>query len=153
MPHLSRYKLSSDERSRLSDQLVAAVLRLRDGRGLDAFFDDLFSPTERAMIGKRLMIMVLLKRGHSFMDISRALKVSQGTISSMSERFQRGSRDLGSVLDALERRQNFGTLMERWSRPSAGTARRLPQRSGSSPRDRKPRGTAEGMVETPVGDG
>ncbi|OHA08775.1 MAG: hypothetical protein A3A44_01895 [Candidatus Sungbacteria bacterium RIFCSPLOWO2_01_FULL_60_25] len=129
MPHLSRYQLSSEERSRLSDQFVAAVFLLRDRKDLGPFFGDLFSPTERAMIGKRLMIMILLKRGHSFADISSTLKVSQSTISSMSERLQRGSRVLGVILDALARREHVDTLIARMRRSGSHAAQRTSRKS------------------------
>ena len=70
MPHLSRYKLSPDQLAHLSERLVTTVLLLPNRNGLRSFLADLLSPTEQAMIGKRLMIMLLLKKEYSFVDIS-----------------------------------------------------------------------------------
>ncbi|KKW28435.1 MAG: hypothetical protein UY71_C0022G0016, partial [Parcubacteria group bacterium GW2011_GWB1_52_7] len=56
MPRLSRYKLSSQHIDELGGRIVDAALLVRDREGLTLFFNDLLTFTEKAMLGKRMLI-------------------------------------------------------------------------------------------------
>ena len=113
MPHVSKYKLTTEERAALSQHLTEAVTALRDREALTLFFEDLLSPTERTMIGKRLAIMLLLRHELSFVEIGVVLKVSQSTISGMSEKLQRAHAALITALERLEGNRKVIRLLEK----------------------------------------
>ena len=76
MPKVSKHTLSPEKIKTLAERLAKTVLLLRDEKSLQSFFNDLLTPSEKIMLGKRLLIALFLERGHSYLDISRMLKVS-----------------------------------------------------------------------------
>lgn len=110
-------KLSQRSRSprvieHLSAQIVDAALALRSREDFALFFDDLLTRTEKAMLGKRILIAVFLEKGFSYVEIEQALKVSQATISAVSERLERDGRGLRTVIRALERRKRIEEIVD-----------------------------------------
>ena len=55
------------------------------------------------MLAKRLAIVVMLEADYPFKVISRALKVSEATISNMRDRFDRGGDGYRLVLERFKR--------------------------------------------------
>lgn len=112
MPHLSRYKLSTGQIEHLAERIVGVVLRIRDRKGLLEFFDDLLTTTEKAMLGKRMLIAFFLEHGHSYAEISNVLKVSETTIGMISERLQHGGRGFRLAIQKLEREEEFEKIIQ-----------------------------------------
>ncbi|MBI3627915.1 MAG: hypothetical protein HY220_04220 [Candidatus Sungbacteria bacterium] len=112
MPHLSRYKLTPGHIDDLSSRIVEATLILRDRGSLKLFFDDLLTTTEKAMLGKRILIALLLEEDYSYQQIERILKVSQTTIGTISEKLQRDGRGFRMFIKNLERSKNFKNTFE-----------------------------------------
>lgn len=113
MPHLSRYKLSSKQINHLAERIVSAALYIRDRKGLMLFFDDLLTTTEKAMLGKRMLIAVFLEHGYSYAEISNILKVSAATIGTISERLQKGGDGFRLALRKLEREEAIEKMLQR----------------------------------------
>lgn len=113
MPHLSRYKLSSEQINHLAERIVSAALYIRDRKGLMLFFDDLLTTTEKAMLGKRMLIVMFLERGYSYAEISNTLKVSEATIGTMSERLQKGGEGFRLVLKKLEKEEEIEKILQK----------------------------------------
>src|SRR3989344_3235856 len=90
MPKVSKHTLSPEKIKTLAERLAKTVLLLRDEKSLQSFFNDLLTPSGKIMLGKRLLIALFLERGHSYLDISRMLKVSEATIGGVNERLQNG---------------------------------------------------------------
>ena len=113
MPRISRFRLSADHIDQLSQKLVSAISSLRDTEALLMFFDDLLTRTEKIMLGKRLLIAILLEKGYSYGKICSIVKVSQATISGISERLGRSGRGLRLAIANLDKKEKT----EKWMEP------------------------------------
>jgi len=63
------------------DTLYTAANAVRGRESVKLFLRDLLTPSERIMLGRRVIIARLLLAGESYDEISRRLKVGQTTIS------------------------------------------------------------------------
>lgn len=103
MPHVSKNKLDQKTLYQISERLFSAVKHLKHESEVSQFFSDLLTKTERIMLAKRLAIVVMLESNYPFKVISRALKVSEATISNMRDRFDRGGDGYRLVLGRFKR--------------------------------------------------
>jgi TrpR-related protein YerC/YecD len=113
MTRVSRFKLSSEQVDQLSHRLIGAISSLQNKEALFLFFDDLLTRTEKIMLGKRLLIAILLEKGYSYNDISSIVKVSQVTISRMSEQLQRSGKGFRLAIAHLDKKEK----VEKWMEP------------------------------------
>ena len=116
MPHVSKNKLNPDALYKISEKLFRAVGHLKNEKEVAQFFSDLLTKTERIMLAKRLAIVIMLEAGYPFRVISRALKVSEATISTMKDRFDRGGDGYKLALSRLEKEKfwkDFFRLIEK----------------------------------------
>jgi len=111
MPRLSRYKLSSQHIDELGGRIVDAALLVRDREGLTLFFNDLLTFTEKAMLGKRMLIALFLENGYSYAEISKWLKVGYTTINSISDRLHNDGRGFRLVIKKLEREKKVKEII------------------------------------------
>lgn len=130
MPHLSRYKLSCEQIQTLAEYLVSASFLINNREGIRLFFDDLLTLTEKAMLGKRIMIALMLEKEYQYMDIKRMLKVSNGTIAWIHDRLQRDGKGLRLGLAKIERKEKIDQLLKRFKLifegfPSIPTGKRV----------------------------
>lgn len=137
MPKVSQNPLPPERKKEIMDALVRTLAKINNDSLLKRFLDDLLTPTEKLMLGKRLMVAVLLQRGYSYGAVCRALKMSKTTVhliqrellksgegyKKIFDLFFRESRGQ-KILDAIERFLNSVTLpvkgspasMRRWKR-------------------------------------
>ena len=127
MPRLSRYKLSSQHIDELGGRIVDAALLVRDREGLTLFFNDLLTFTEKAMLGKRMLIALFLESGYSYAEISRWLKVGYTTINSISDRLHSDGRGFRLVIKKLEREKKVKEIIHNIER----IFKNLPSQVGS----------------------
>lgn len=90
MPHISKYPLNAGIQQELDTQVLAFLgetsIKIRQ-----KIFRELFTKTERAMIGKRLVLLLLISRSTPPYKISNALKMSPSTVAIFTNRVERGS--------------------------------------------------------------
>lgn len=103
MPHVSKNKLDQKTLYQISERLFSAIKHLKHEREVSQFFNDLLTKTERIMLAKRLAIVVMLEAHYPFKIISKALRVSEATVSNMRDRFDRGGDGYRLVFRRLER--------------------------------------------------
>lgn len=111
MPHVSRHKVDKEVFRSIHDRLIEVLAGFTERRDLSDLLDDLLTKTERTMIAKRLAIAVMLHKGYPFGVISRTLKVSEGTISIMRERIDRGGKGFEKALIRLEKEKKLAVLL------------------------------------------
>lgn len=126
MPKLSKFQLSSKDVEHLAEQIVESALQTRGKEELTLFFNDLLTRTEKAMFGKRILIAIFLEKGYSYMEISRWLKVSQATVSSIRTRLDSDGRGLRLVISRLERQKKIEQIIDTIKR----MLDRIPKKSG-----------------------
>lgn len=120
MPRVSKNKLDNKTFYQISEKLFKAAKYLKSEKEAAQFFSDLLTKTERIMLAKRLSIIIMLEAGYPFKVINEVLKVSEGTISAMRERLDRGGDGYRLVLKRFEREKfwkNFFKVIEEVTRP------------------------------------
>ena len=90
MVRVSERPVKNETLLKISNQLVTYISSIQTKSNAEKFLDELLSDPERIMLAKRLAIVVLLERGHSYKTIERTLKVSSNTIARIS-----GEKDKG----------------------------------------------------------
>ncbi|MBI3305218.1 helix-turn-helix domain-containing protein [Candidatus Parcubacteria bacterium] len=83
MPQISRFKLSARAEQELSETFLESLVLIRDKEFARQVVADLLTPTEKVMLGKRILIAVLLQEGYSYRDVVRSLKVAPGTVNNI----------------------------------------------------------------------
>lgn len=83
MTQVSRIPLSKELEFEMHTFLQFALADLQTKHDVQVFLDDLLTPTEKVMLGKRLFIAFLIEEGHDHRTISTMMHVSLSTISSV----------------------------------------------------------------------
>lgn len=89
MPHISKGKVSPKTLSELDNQLVS-FLSETSIKTRQRIFRELFTKTERLMIGKRLSLLFLLSQDKSTLAISESLKMSTSTVARFELQVSKG---------------------------------------------------------------
>ncbi len=90
MTHISKRKLKSGIGAKL-DRNLSAFLSYGNSSRRAAVLKEFLTTTERIMLGKRLLILVLLKRGASVYEIEKLLGISPSTVARFNLKFEQGS--------------------------------------------------------------
>ena len=85
-----------------TDQLMDAVLELKDREEAYRFFEDVCTVAELKSIAQRLEVAVLLRRGVTYQEIARKTGASSTTISRVNRALTYGADGYTQVLDAME---------------------------------------------------
>jgi uncharacterized protein YerC len=80
MAQMSKKKLKPEIEKILDDQLVSFLAASRTKAEARTMLEELFTSTERSMLGKRLATAALLADGYSFSEISELVGVTAQTI-------------------------------------------------------------------------
>ena len=83
------------------DQLLQAILSLRDEEECRAFFSDLCTMQELVLLSQRLQVVKILLAGETYEKIRGQVSVSSATITRISTELQYGSGGYRSVLGRL----------------------------------------------------
>lgn len=101
MPQVSKYPISSAMAERIFDIFIKSFVSLKDKNDAANFVSDLFSPTEKVMLAKRIAIAALLLKNYQYRDISKLLHVSVATISTVNLSLKHGKGSYKRVLDKI----------------------------------------------------
>lgn len=80
MTQVSKRFLQKNVEERILDLFWTSLSMLSTKERVAFFLDDLLSPTEKLMLGKRLAIAFMLLKGYDYSSINNRLKVSNSTI-------------------------------------------------------------------------
>lgn len=111
MPQVSKYPLSKNTEKRLYQLFWETISNLKDSVKAEVFFNDLLSPTEKIMLSKRLAIAVMLIKDYDYSVIRSTLRVSPGTINSVSIWLKYSGTGYREVIDKLLRKEKFKNFM------------------------------------------
>jgi len=90
-------------RSKATDQLFEAILRLKTVEECYCFFDDLCTVNEVQSLAGRLEAARMLESGATYHQIEKATGLSSATISRVKRCLDYGSEGYRIVLERLER--------------------------------------------------
>lgn len=84
MTKVSRRLLDKTLKNYISEIFLKTIQNIKDPLEVKNFIEDLLSPTEKAMLTKRLAIATLLAKGKTYEEIDFTLKVGRNTIMSIA---------------------------------------------------------------------
>lgn len=117
MAQVSKYPISNLVADRIFEVFIKTLISVKDKKEADDFAYDLFSPTEKIMLSKRIAIAFLLLKGYQYREISKILRVSLTTIGSVSLSLKHGRGGYKRILDRITREENldefFGKTIEK----------------------------------------
>lgn len=104
MPQISKFKLHERVERELTETFLEVLIAIDSKQFAQRILDDLLTPTEKIMLGKRLLIAILLQQGYGYREIVPALKVSPGTINVVRTTLTRGGEGFKGLFRLLEGR-------------------------------------------------
>ena len=84
MTQVSKQHLSSKVSNQIFDMFMSTLTSLSSPSAVNSFITDLLSPTEQIMLGKRLAIAYMIRKGYTQRSIVNTLKVGLATVSKIS---------------------------------------------------------------------
>ena len=103
-------------RSRETDLLMQAMLRLETTEDAYAFFEDLCTIAEIKSMTQRLQVAALLRRGMKYQEIAAATGASTATISRVNRCLAYGADGYVRVLERMEKAGLLETAGEQQGR-------------------------------------
>ncbi len=110
MTKVSRIPLRPDIWERIFGLFVDTTAGLKDKNLLASFINDLYSPTEKIMLAKRLAAAVLLTKGRSYTSVGRILRISSPTIAKISLKIKYTDGGLKDVINKVLLKQSAQIL-------------------------------------------
>lgn len=110
MTQVSKLPLRKEIADRIFEIFLITLINLRQKDEAEQLIQDLFTPTERVMLAKRLAIAFLLEKGHDYQTIKSLLRVSSATIASVNMQRQSGGKGYQQCIAKImqeESLQNF----------------------------------------------
>lgn len=113
MPQVSKRHISKDLEQRIFSLLINCIKETKSQVETDSFLIDLFTPTERVMMAKRLAIAVLLLQGdYTQSEISAYLKVSTTTVAKVNGRLKYRGEGIRNILNRVIKKKEFINLLK-----------------------------------------
>lgn len=112
MGQVSKYPLSKDIADRIFDVFIKSFIKVKNGKDAQILANDLFTPTERIMLAKRLAIAFCLMKGYEYREISKLLRVSLTTIAAVNMTLKYGSNGYKTILERINKEERLEGLFK-----------------------------------------
>jgi uncharacterized protein YerC len=113
MAQVSRRPLGQKLENELSRLLIRVVVDLKNPDEIENFLKDFLSPMEKIMLAKRLAIAVLIGKGHDYQQIKEILKVTAGTIASVSLKYKYAGQGYKRIVEKILRQEKTEKLLDK----------------------------------------
>ena len=110
MTKVSRLPLREDVWQRVFELFLKTTISIKDKKKLQGFINDLYSPTEKIMLAKRLACAVMIAKGNDYESIRRTLRISPPTIAKMSMLVKYKGQGLIPIIEEILRKDSFRIL-------------------------------------------
>jgi TrpR-related protein YerC/YecD len=107
MAQVSKYPVSQKVYQRILGVFFQSVVKIKDRKEAEEFFNDFLTPTERIMLAKRLSIAVLLTKKYNYNSIRKILRVSPPTIAAVSTLLKYTGKGYKQVVERLLRDESI----------------------------------------------
>lgn len=107
MPQISKYPIPKSVADRIFDVFIKTFTNLKNKNDSANFINDLFTPTEKVMLAKRISIALLILKGYDYRTISQILRVSVATVSSVKISLKHGTGSYKKILDKITREEKI----------------------------------------------
>ena len=112
MAQVSNYPVSKDVADRIFEVFIKSLIRVKNQKDAQILVNDLFSPTERVMLAKRLAIAFCLMQGYEYREISKLLRVSLTTIATVNMTLKYGSSGYKIILERISREEKLADFFK-----------------------------------------
>jgi uncharacterized protein YerC len=112
MAQVSRLPLSKALETHMFQLFRSVLADLHTDDEIDDFLQDLLTPTEKIMLGKRLAIAFLLDRGYDQRSVHTIMKVSVTTVSSVNRWFLHSGKGYKHVIEKMRKAQKWQAFVE-----------------------------------------
>lgn len=113
MTQVSRRYLPPKVSGQIFDMFLSILSSLPSSSVTSSFVEDLLSPTEQIMLGKRLAIAYMIRKGYAQRSITSTLKVSLATVSKISLRLKTQGNGYTAVIDRMLRIQKVSDFFDK----------------------------------------
>ncbi len=113
MSQVSRRYLPPKVSSQIFEMFLSTLTSLSSPSAVSSFIEDLLSPTEQIMLGKRLAIAYMLKKGYTHRDIVNTLKVGLATVNKVSLTLKLNGNGYESVINHMLKVQKISDFFLR----------------------------------------
>ncbi len=107
MAQVSKYPISKDVADRIFEVFIKSLTKIKNHKEAQDFAYDLFSPTEKVMLAKRMAIAFLLMKGYQYREISRLLRVSSATVGSINISLKLGRGAYETILTRIAKEEKL----------------------------------------------
>lgn len=105
MPQVSRKPLPKDLYNEIIGELWWVLTNIKNDKEMARFLGDLFTPTEKLMLAKRLAIANLVLRGWNWRDICDFLHVSSSTVVNVKHWLNAGGTGFRVAVKKLKKKE------------------------------------------------
>lgn len=113
MAQISKRILDKNKQERIFRLLIDCIKTTRKQTDTNDFLHDLFTPTERIMMAKRLAIAVLLLRDdYTQKEISKYLNVSNSTVNRINQSLKFKGDGMRLILGKVTKKKEFINLLK-----------------------------------------
>lgn len=111
MTQVSKYVVKKDVEERMYEVFLDSVAMVKVRGQVEKLIDDLFSPTEKTMLAKRLSIALLLFKKYDQRTIAKILRVSLATVNKISLALQKGTGGYKMVVSTIAKQEKFHAFL------------------------------------------
>jgi len=94
MPKISRFKIEPENLDKFLNNFWSVITVLENKQQVKIFLSDLLTHTEMKMFAKRIQIAKMLLEGYDYRAIKGYIKVTDSTISNISNKLESGAEGL-----------------------------------------------------------
>ena len=105
MTQVSKRSLNRKTQEKIFELLILSLVMTNNKKDALLFIQDLFTPTERLMLAKRLSIAYMLNKGYDYGSISEVLKVSRSTIGIVSYWLKEKGNGFKNIINKIKQKE------------------------------------------------
>jgi len=113
MTQVSRRYLPQKVSSQIFDMFLTTITSLSTPASVNSFIEDLLSPTEQIMLGKRLAIAYMIQKGYTQRKIVDTLKVSIATVGKISLSMKKPNNGYSMVISHMLKIQKVSDFFDK----------------------------------------
>jgi len=111
MSQVSRRIVNKKAQDKIFELFILSLVLSDSKETTTLFIRDLFSPTERIMLSKRISIAYMLIQGYDYDSISEVLKVSRTTIGKVSLWLKEKGDGFRQIIDKIKRKEKVKHIL------------------------------------------
>ena len=112
MSQVSRRIIDKKAQDKIFELLILSMVLSDNKETASLLIRDLFSPTERIMLSKRISIAYMLIQGYDYVSITQVLKVSRSTIGKVSFWLKEKGQGFRKIIDKIKHKEKMKNILD-----------------------------------------